>query len=767
MKLQKLAGRLARMSWHEISTRRRQETSKRFDVLLHRLNIDPFRATDSDLDSRGRFFCELNDVPLILAVLRRRMPGQVERIVESAGKILDHRFDLLGYTGLDFGREVDWSLDPVHGKRVPLEPWPTIRFLDFHAAGDHKIIWELNRHQWLVTLAKAYRITGEEKYAAELKRLWEDWQRKNPYPSGMNWASTLEVAFRSLSWMWSAFLLEGTPADSPEFQRRMTRELERAAWYIDRYLSTYFSPNTHLLGEGAALFMLASRCPGWRHAARWREIGWNVVTNAAKDMVHSDGFYFEQSTYYHVYALDLLLHARLIGEYNGAAIPPQLDATIRKMASVLSSLSQGGALPRFGDDDGGRVFDGSRTLPEEMSDPLATAAVLYRDPEFKRAAGGIREETLWLLGSSSETIFDSIAPAPPPQRSVAMRASGIYAMLSRGEDPAQLFIDSGQQGALVGHWHAGALSIQLASGGRLWLGDPGTGCYIGPGSRRTKFRGTAAHNTITVDGRDQAEPVGPFSWSALPRIEVARWTTGDAFDLFEGRHPGYTRLAEPVVHRRWVVRLGSECWLVRDRLEGHGVHDLEIRWHFGPGIVAECQGQSVVARQGTEVLALIPASGDSWECAVEMDEYSPVYGKIVNAPVARWRTRSACPVETATILEFGENAAEGVLRRIQQGQGVGYEYIQDGNRRLFCFGDRDEWTVDGWTSDAAFFCFRESTGGAGELLLADGSYVDRGGRRVLQAPGRAMHIECRKAGSEWQVIGEPKPVFNPAAVEFS
>src|SRR5208283_5236598 len=77
--------------------------------------------------------------------------------------------------------------------------------------GDHKVTWELNRHQHLVTLAKAGLLSGNDndKYVRELVAQWRSWIKANPYPLGINWASTLEVAFRSLSWIWVDQLLAG------------------------------------------------------------------------------------------------------------------------------------------------------------------------------------------------------------------------------------------------------------------------------------------------------------------------------------------------------------------------------------------------------------------------------------------------------------------------------------------------------------------------------------------------------------------------------
>lgn len=737
MSIAGLLRRLTRMSSHEIYTRTRQAASRRSDVLLHRIGADPIRFSGSDYEARGEFFRPASEIPAIAAAVRRRLPEQAERILADAGSVLSRRFDLLGYRGLSYGDDIDWGLDPVHGRSAAHLPWPEIDFLRFDVAGDHKIVWELNRHQFLVTLARAFRLTGDAKYADALKDLWLDWQRKNPYPLGVNWTSTLEVAFRTLAWMWAAFLLEGTPADSADFQQRLAREVERAGWYIDRYLSTYFSPNTHLLGEAVALFILAARYPGLKQAKRWRTSAWTVIDEACSRQVRADGFYFEQSTYYHVYALDFFLQARLIASRNGIPIPNLLEDTIARMGTAILSLAQGSALPRYGDDDGGRLFDGRRNSAAEMLDPLSTLAVLYRDPALKSTAGTLREETLWLLGPSSESVFDSIVPTRQPPRSNALKESGFYSLVSGEDPPAQLVVDAGEHGSLsAGHGHADALSIQLAWQGRLWLTDPGTCWYLGPDSRRNKFRGTAAHNTVTVDGLDQAEPRTPFSWGPLPKTEVVDWIAGNGFDLFHGRHSGYTRLPRPVTHARWVVRAGPRLWLVRDILDGQGVHEIGIHWHFPPDLTAALQNGLVVATDGSHTLTLIPEQGATWEYAVEQDEFSPAYGQYIPAPTARGRFRAECPAEIATVLLAGEAPPAGVeLRRIRNEAISVYEYVHGAEHRLFCFSSAAPWQHGAWESDARYFCATRSENENGFVLCAAHvSFIRHNGGTVMELP---------------------------------
>src|SRR5271163_1451718 len=324
--------RVSHMDWGEVRLRLEQGFHKRRDLLMHqigshngriRLNSDPTRLS-------GHFFFSGTEASARAELLRKHLPQATSEILREADEICSHRFRLLGYENLDFtlhgdvGDQIDWHLDPVHGKRTPLEPWFKIPFLDFAAVGDHKVIWELNRHQHLVTLATALLLTGDEKYTRELIAQWRSWIKANPYPLGINWGSTLEVAFRSLSWMWVDQLLAGT-AECGEFRAELAPALAFHGRYIERYLSTYFSPNTHLLGEATTLFFLGTLYPQMPGADRWKKSGWRIVVQEAQRQVRPDGVYFEQSLHYHVYALDFFLYARLLAARNGTRIPSAYD----------------------------------------------------------------------------------------------------------------------------------------------------------------------------------------------------------------------------------------------------------------------------------------------------------------------------------------------------------------------------------------------------------------------------------------------------------
>src|SRR3989442_8358062 len=388
MQPKKYIRRVSCIDWDELRTRTCQGAAKRGDRIRGRFGADLVEPVTCDMKAEpGRFFFSPSDVPQIIEAMRRRFPDQARNIIGRAGRILEHRFDLLGFEGLFYGLEVDWHLDAVHGKRAPLKPWYKVRFLDFTEVGDHKVIWELSRHQWLLTLAKAYWLTGEEHFAKELVVAWYSWQKQNPYPIGVNWASSLEVAFRSLSWLWARYLLEDWRGLPERFLSDLLHALALNGRHIERYLSTYFAPNTHLLGEAVALFFIGVLCPEIGAADRWKQRGWQIIQEQASRQVLSDGLHFEQSTYYHVYALDLFLHAAVLASINDVPIPPEFDRTLEKMLDALCLLGRAGIPPRLGDDDGGRLFDPGGNRGDHLLDPLAAGAGLFGRGDFKSVAG--------------------------------------------------------------------------------------------------------------------------------------------------------------------------------------------------------------------------------------------------------------------------------------------------------------------------------------------------------------------------------------------
>jgi Heparinase II/III-like protein/Heparinase II/III N-terminus len=771
--------RVSRMSWDELNTRVSQEVNKRFDLMRYRIGLkgraNGLYGAASKAVNR-QFFFSPADLPALTDLLRQRVSAEAEAIIREADEICRHRFRLLGYTDLDYGPEIDWHLDAVHGKRAPLEPWFKIEFLNFAEVGDHKVIWELNRHQHLVTLAKAWRLTGETRYIDELLAQWYSWQRSNPYPLGINWGSSLEVAFRSLSWLWVRELLAGCEAVTQGFQVELLRALASNGRYIERYLSTYFSPNTHLLGEAVALFFIGTLCPGIPAAGEWQQRGWRIVLQEAERQVRPDGVYFEQALYYHVYALDFFLHARQLAICNQITIPPAFDQTLVRMLEVLSALSQTGPPEGFGDDDGGRVFNPRRNRAEHLTDPLALGAIAYSRADFK-SASSLTEEAIWLLGAEGARLFGALPDERPAPESKCFEAGGLYVMAGSG-DESQLVIDAGPQGiGHSGHGHADALSVRVSIDAQRCLIDPGTFCYIGGGGERDLFRGTGAHNTLRVDRQDQAVPDGPFAWSAIPSVRAEYWLRGKTFTLFSGSHTGYNRLPDPVLHRRFVfhvcsgpdrrpdVNPGGGFWLIRDVVEGRESHELEIFWHFAADVtVTQQAGMFTAATSKTltdtgnaaaPFLALMPARESGWTYEVLPGWASPAYGAKEPAPVVHFSAGVQTPAECATLLrpmygaavERGEPVTFSKVA-MELGSAGAYRYDDGSRTEYFVFARADAgdppWRLAAWTSDAQIFYARMEQARPVHLILSGGSFAEFEGETIVREETRCQWFEWLK-----------------------
>ncbi|MGA9933354.1 MAG: alginate lyase family protein [Terriglobales bacterium] len=787
--------RISRMDWEEVRVRVGQELHKHGDLFLYRIGLG--RAIPPKAESPERaghfFFCASefsgSECAERATLLRKHLPDEAAQILRDADDICKHRFRLLGYENLDYGDNIDWHLDLVHGKRTPLAPWFKIPFLDFAVVGDHKVTWELNRHQHLVTLAKAHLLSGNDnkdnkndKYVRELIAQWRSWIKANPYPLGINWGSTLEVAFRSLSWIWVDQLLAGA-SEYALFRSELTSALAFHGRYIERYLSTYFSPNTHLLGEAAALSFLGTLYPQMPRAARWKESGWRIVRHEAERQVRPDGVYFEQSLYYHVYALDFFLYARLLAARNGVQIPPSYDAVLGRMLDVVAALAQAGPAEGFGDDDGGRLWNAQRNRTEQMTDPLALGAVMY-SREF--SAARLTEEAIWLFGKpaveeltrpETKTETEKKTKPRPAARSVAFPDGGIYVLADSQPYPQAMVVDAGPQGVgRSGHGHADALSLRLTMDERRWLVDSGSGVYISKDpADRNVFRGTGAHNTLRVDGLDQAVADEPFSWTNIPTPQAETCIAGKTFSYFVGSHNGYARLADPVLHRRHVLNIAGGLWLVRDVALGRAEHELEIRWHFAPDLDVHAAGPGRVEissprtstgdASGESRLTLIMPEETVWHTATEVTKtlLSPAYGVLQPAPLVRCHAQLLLPAETATALiacvaairqqddriadpNFAQNH-EPRLASMAQATLQVYEldYHDESHGFFFALGD-DAWSFGPWSSDARVLYCRIENEKLAHLVVIDGTNVAWQGQPLLKikTAGPSAFFEWRK-----------------------
>jgi hypothetical protein len=613
-------------------------------------------------NSEGRFFEGAFD-RRVTAALAIVAPDHCRDLLAAADKTCSGRFDLLGYSNLEFGDPIDWQFDPISGCRAPFVHWTRLNPLDYTTVGDSKVIWELNRHQWMVNLGQAYRLTGDERYADAAARYLQSWLRGNPPGMGINWTSSLELGFRLIAWCWTLLLIRDSQALTPDLYSELLESVRAHTTHMERYLSYYFSPNTHLTGEALGLLYAAVVFPELKGARRRRSLATRILAQEIERQVLSDGVYFEHSTCYQRYTVDIYLHFLVLASRAGFQVPDVIRQRLRSMLDFLVTLRQpNGSMPNIGDGDGGWLLPLSRTRPEDFGAMFSTAAVIFREPAYAWAAGKLAPDTLWLLGTSAVEIFEAIEPSPPTDDACRLFSGGGFAVMRSGwdQDSHSLIFDTGPLGCpgTSGHGHADLLSIQCSAFGQPYLVDGGTGCYTPSRELRDFSRGTAAHSTIMVDGRSQAEPAGPFSWESRSTAELRRWISNKTLALADAEHDGYGALPDPVSHRRRVIFIKPRYWLVVDDLIGDGQHHVEIRFQFAPMKVRnEHTGWVRATRDGQHGLLMRTFSSAPINSYVREGQRTPLegwvspnYGRLEPAPVVVYVADTQLPIRIVTLL---------------------------------------------------------------------------------------------------------------------
>jgi hypothetical protein len=638
------------------------------------------------LDQPARFVIGPAVRPALVRRLRSAWPYSARAAAARGDRIIAGEFDLLGYQGLRFSSpheaRIDWHWDPVHRRRMPEVFWATVGYLD-PAFGDHKIVWELNRHQHWIALARAFWLTDDEKYREAFLAQLASWLAANPPLVGSNWASMLELAFRALSWTWAlnSFVTEQTIGDddTAPWTVDLLLALDRQLTHVERNLSFYFSPNTHLLGEALALYVTGRALPLFGASARRESIGRDVLVSEIGRQITADGSHRERSSHYHRYTLDFYLLALAIAQITNDPVAPVFAEVSSRLADATRILAdEHERLPHFGDDDGGVLLPICGRPLDDVGGSLAVADALLG----RQRDGDVAEEVYWIVPGfvirdsgfvkhrehrehrghrdtetqrRSEVGTRKTGPAArrcdARQGSAALRDMGYFVSRSRGG--IHVVMHAGPHGYLNGgHAHADALSLTVSLRGRPFLIDSGTGCYTVDAETRERFRSTAFHNTLVLDGRSQSLPDGPFHWARSATSSARIWQSDATSDYFAGVHDGY----HPVEHHRHVLSVHDDLLIVADLVDGSGGHAAATYWHLHPRWSVRLAGRrAALSCDDRRVDLVIPYgvlehfAGDK---VTGLGWHSPVYGRIEAGSTLRISHDGAAPMWMAAVFGF-------------------------------------------------------------------------------------------------------------------
>ena len=602
--------RLMAMSPREVSWRVRTSLRSRVDYAVAPLRRRPRRR--SALLSGGQQYitpafrvCDLD----VGAWQRPGTSGEAQawcqRLVERAERIAAHHLSFFDLDNKHLGDPIDWNRDHKSGCAAPLRFAPGIDYRDVRVTGDCKFVWEPNRHHQFVVLARAYRASGERRFAEAVVEQWDSWMAQCPFGIGMNWRSHLELGIRLINWVWAFDLIREANVLDQADETRWLQSCQAHIWEIARSYSRGSSAGNHRVGEAAGVYIATSYLSGLRGARAWRDEAHDMLEDEILRQTFDDGGPREQALGYHLFVLQFFLVCGLVGRRTGDEFSATYWERLERMLGFVAELAAGGdALPVFGDCDDGYVLDLGAGRPDAQA-LLTLGATVFAERDFGLAARGDAEMARWLPLTPQADDAALRVTSPARLRSTAFEHTGYYLLQSGtdGEaDRISVVFDCGALGLvpLAGHGHADALSFTLRAFGRDVLVDPGTYDYFTYPEWRRYFRGTSAHNTIMIDGENQSELRGAFLWARPATAHCLAWQPSENGGTVAGRHDGYTRLSEPVVHSRTITLDGvRRVVTVRDDLTGRGVHDVQLNLHFAEDcVVTPRDGQTYDVNTG-------------------------------------------------------------------------------------------------------------------------------------------------------------------------
>jgi hypothetical protein len=588
----------------------------------------------------GRLFVDLSDDRI--GRLRTQHADHVRATVAAAEKVLNHEFDLLGsgpYRPVDPDRDpdasgyrpIDWYLDPRAECRfpvgVPLSAWDFERMRP--AGADIKLPWELSRCQHWPLLGQAYRLTHDDRFAWEIVRELRDFVVANPIGTAVNWACTMDVALRAANWALALELIRPCALTPDAWQDAYQALFDHGA-FIERHLENHYEvTSNHFLSDVVGLFYVAAVFRDLPRGALWDSQCRAWLVQEMDAQVLSDGADYESSIPYHRLVCELFLGAARVADAAGSPFPARFLARLGAMVDFLSAvLRPDGLMPQAGDADDGRlhVLSGYGTWkPQDPRHLFGPAARLLGRVEWVRDGGPWGEwETAWWGFDGSQVPERAAAASPalchfPHAGVTVMRRDRDYLLVTNG------IVGTGGFG---NHKHNDLLSFEYHATGLPVIVDPGSYVYTSDPSARNLFRSTRSHNTLSVDGVEQNDFKTEWLFRMFEQSNPEHLYVDERADVLEyrGRHRGYERLPEPVIHeRRFHFSRDNGALTIVDVLQGRGTHRLQWHFHFAPGVTIAIAEPDVVhvAASGALLQLTAPAGLTS---TIAAGWYSPSYG---------------------------------------------------------------------------------------------------------------------------------------------
>ncbi len=514
-------------------------------------------------------------------------PAAVEKLRSDADTIVAGSIDW--YSRHSKPLPVNWHQNPFSKETIPSEQhWSELGEFNY---GDIKHFWEPARFSWALTLLRAYWLTDDERYPDAFWTHFESWYQQSPPNAGIHWKCGQETSIRAMN---MCLLLHGFDHSSHSTVDRRDKILALmlvSGQRIEANLQyAYSQQNNHGTSEAAALFIIGTLFPALPNAESWRRKGADGLKDQLDALVYADGGFAQHSHNYHrvmLQAVNFALSVAQRGDHNlHSTVKQRHAAASQALCKAVSPFS--GKLPMCGGNDGALLF------PLASNDYLDFRPVVQASQRLANAACGFPpgewdEEALWFGCANSEL---SLATE-------TLTTTADHYIWRIGQLELYLRVSKHYEHRPA---HADQLHVDVLWQGLPVLVDAGSYSYNN-GDWNDWFSGTAAHNTMQIDGRDQMPRLSRFLFD---HWNVARCIRADDqggefefIDYLGVRH-----------YRR--VSINADALVIEDRVSGN-YKTAELNWHVHPDMQSELHNTQLLLGEMTMAFSEPATSVQSWQ----------------------------------------------------------------------------------------------------------------------------------------------------------
>lgn len=469
------------------------------------------------------------------------------RLFAEAEEIISGKVRLFG------GEPVELILEPPK----PLSHWTDYRETEFDP--DIKFIWEPARFGWAITLARAYYLSNDERFADSFWKYTDQFITANPVFMGPHWMSAQEAAIRLTSLFFAYQIFRLSPCSTPERVSLLSESLAQHAARIPPTLAyARAQNNNHLLTEAMGLITASFALPSHREAPKWLSLGWKWFLRGLQAQITEDGEYIQHSTNYNRLMLQTALWVNRLVHVDGKPFPQDKFIRLAQATRWLASLTDphDGCTPNLGPNDGANIFPLSSQPFRDFRPTLQAAGRVFLGTRlFPDSAWD--EMSHWLCPrSSSQQSSQSIPSHPIPAITTPL-------ILRSTSLDSWAYLRCARFNSRPGH--ADQLHLDLWWRGMNIAQDPGTYLYNAPPPWDNALTSTFVHNTITIDEKEQMTRAGRFLYLDWAQGEVlsTEFVDRDHVQRLTAQHNGYRHLG--ITHQRTVGML-PDGWAIEDQL---------------------------------------------------------------------------------------------------------------------------------------------------------------------------------------------------------